>query len=344
MKTHSLIISFVMLLLVMGACSSGPVMRNSTGFAYEIVVVMNKADWDAAAGKAIKAELTSDVPGLPQSEPAFKITYVTPDQFNGLLTYVRNIFVVNINPSQYTKVSLKSEKNKYAKNQMVLVMSSPSADAITAYVAEHPRDIVDFFNKCETDRTISQLQKDYSSIVMDHVKRDFGIELKVPANMTYYRDTTGFFWASNNAKTGRTDLIVYSFPYTDQNTFTEAYLVAKRDSVLKVNLPGSFPNSYMTTETRAGLTYTPTTVDGQYCGVLRGLWRMEGDMMGGPFVSHARLDEKNNKVVVVEGFVFAPETDKRNFIRRIESSLHTLRFPGVVEKELEELPSVPQEN
>ena len=57
MKTHSLLISFLMLLVIMGACSSGPVMRNATGFAYEIVVTMDKADWDAPAGKAIKAEL-----------------------------------------------------------------------------------------------------------------------------------------------------------------------------------------------------------------------------------------------------------------------------------------------
>ena len=69
MKTHSLLISFLMLLVIMGACSSGPVMRNATGFAYEIVVTMDKADWDAPAGKAIKAELTSDIPGLPQAEP-----------------------------------------------------------------------------------------------------------------------------------------------------------------------------------------------------------------------------------------------------------------------------------
>ena len=46
MKTHSLLISFLMLLVIMGACSSGPVMRNATGFAYEIVVTMDKADWD----------------------------------------------------------------------------------------------------------------------------------------------------------------------------------------------------------------------------------------------------------------------------------------------------------
>lgn len=344
MKTHSLVISFLMLLTIMGACSSGPVLRNATGFAYEIVVVMDRADWNAPAGEAIKSELTSDVPGLPQSESAFKITYAAPDQFNGLLTYVRNILIVKIDPSLYTKVSLKYESNRYARNQDIMTLTSPSADEILAYVKSDPRTIVDYFSKCEFKRTVSQLEKDHSVVVMEHVKKGFDIELRVPANMTYYRDTTDFFWTSNNAKTGRTDLVVYSFPYTDANTFTADYLVAKRDSVLKINLPGAFPDSYMATETRAGLSYTPTSVNGKYAGVLRGLWKMEGDKMGGPFVSHARLDEKNNRVVVVEGFVFAPETDKRNFIRRIEAALHTLRLPGEFDQPTTEPLNVPEEN
>ena len=87
----------------------------------------------------------------------------------------------------------------------------------------------------------------------------------------------------------------------------------------------------------------PTTVNDKYCGVLRGLWHMKGDMMGGPFVSHARLDEKNNRVVVVEGFVFAPETDKRNFIRRVESALYTLRLPGEFKETQVEKLDVPEE-
>ncbi len=61
---------------------------------------------------------------------------------------------------------------------------------------------------------------------------------------------------------------------------------------------------------------------------MRGLWKMQGDMMGGPFVSHIRLDEANNRVVVAEAFVYAPETSKRNYIRRMEASLFTLRLPG----------------
>ena len=167
---------------------------------------------------------------------------------------------------------------------------------------------------------------------------------QVPKAVGYQRvaevtgDTTflaaaDFFWTTNNANTGRMDIVVYTFPYTSKETFTPEYLVAKRDSVMKANLPGSFPNSYMATEARAGVGYSAITVNGKYCGVMRGLWRMEGDMMGGPFVSVARLDEQNNRVVVAEGFVYAPETDKRNFIRRIEAALYTLRLPDEVEED-----------
>lgn len=332
MKTYSLLISLLMLLGVMGACSSGPVVRNATGFAYEIVVTMDKAGWDAPAGKAIKAELVSDIPGLPQAEPAFKVTYATPEHFNGLLTYVRNILIVKIDNSQYTKVSLNYENNRWAKGQVVMMLTAPDGNAILEYLEAHPRSLVEFFTKCERNRTIGQLEKEHSPVVFEHVKNRFDVQLYAPGNMTYYRDTTGFFWASNNANTGRSDIVVYDFPYKDADTFTGDYLIAKRDSVMKANMPGAFPGSYMATDP-VWVTYTPTTVNGKYCGVLRGLWQMKGDMMGGPFVSHARLDEKNNRVVVVEGFVFAPETDKRNFIRRVESALYTLRLPSEFEEE-----------
>ena len=342
MKKISLQISLLMFLVLLGACSSGPVGNRATGLAYEVVVVMKKADWDGPSGKAIKQELTSDVPGLPQSEPALKITYVDPSQFDGLLTYVRNILIVNIDPSIYTKASVSYENDRWAKGQVVVTLNAPSPEAIIEYSQAHPKALVDFFVKVEMNRAIGQLEKDYSTVVMDNLKNNHDLMLNAPSNMTYYRDTTDFFWASNNANTGRTDLIVYTFPYTDPNTFTAEYLVAKRDSVLKENLPGAFPESYMTTESRFGVDYTPITVNGQYCGVLRGLWKMVGDMMGGPFVSHVRLDEKNNRVVVAEGFVFAPETDKRNFIRRIEAALYTLRLPCEFDKSVEGKLDIPE--
>jgi len=148
----------------------------------------------------------------------------------------------------------------------------------------------------------------------------------VPEDMSAYKEETDFFWGSNNANRGRTDILVYSFPYTAQEAFTEDYLVAMRDSVVRRNVPGSFPNSYMKTEKRFELSYEPITYRGEYRGVLRGLWRMEGDKMGGPFVSHALLDKKKGRVIVAESFVYAPESKKANLIRRMEAALFTLRF------------------
>ena len=49
--------------------------------------------------------------------------------------------------------------------------------------------------------------------------------------------------------------------------------------------------------------------------------------MGGPFVSIARVDEKNQRVVVVEGFVYFPNQPKRNVLKKLEAALYTLRLP-----------------
>jgi hypothetical protein len=49
--------------------------------------------------------------------------------------------------------------------------------------------------------------------------------------------------------------------------------------------------------------------------------------MGGPFVSHSRVDEVNGRIVVAEAFVYAPESLKRDLIRRMEAALYTLQLP-----------------
>ena len=59
---------------------------------------------------------------------------------------------------------------------------------------------------------------------------------------------------------------------------------------------------------------------------LRGLWNVKGDFMGGPFVSYAILDTNHNKILYLEGFVYAPKYNKRNYIKRLEAILLSLKF------------------
>ena len=50
---------------------------------------------------------------------------LTPDQFNGLLTLCAQCLIVRIDKSQYTKVSLNYENNRWAKGQVVMTLTAP---------------------------------------------------------------------------------------------------------------------------------------------------------------------------------------------------------------------------
>lgn len=326
MRTISLMSGLLLFLLLLGACTGKSVGTNATGAPNEVIVVMSDKYWKGEAGEALNDVLTMPVPGLPQREPSLSVSHTDPAHFDGILKIVRNIVIVNIDSTQFTKASMSYVKDEWARNQLVLKMNAPTETAFILFVTQRAGEIVDMFVKEERRRTQAYLKKSYSKTAQDKIKEMFGVEIAVPEKMNLYKDTTDFFWTTNDAATGRRDIVVYSFPYTDKNTFTKDYMIAKRDSVMKANLPGAFPNSYMTTEKRFITDYKGIDVDGKYVGELRGLWKMEGDKMGGPFVSHAILDEKNQRVIVAEGFVYAPETNKRNYIRQLEAALYTMKL------------------
>ncbi|MCK5028344.1 MAG: DUF4837 family protein, partial [Bacteroidales bacterium] len=45
------------------------------------------------------------------------------------------------------------------------------------------------------------------------------------------------------------------------------------------------------------------------------------------FVSFSFIDEKNNKVINIDGFVFAPQFDKRDYLRQVEAILNSVQIP-----------------
>ena len=61
---------------------------------------------------------------------------------------------------------------------------------------------------------------------------------------------------------------------------------------------------------------------------IRGLWRMENDFMGGPFISLTCLDEKNNTLITAEGYVFAPQFDKLLYLHEVEAMVKSIKEVG----------------
>ena len=309
-------------------------MPNASGLPYEMLVVMDDEQWDRPLGRAVFNVLDTDVPGLPQSERSFRISRVDPSGFNSnMFRIMRNVIKVDIQKI-YTQPKFKFARNVYAYPQMVMTLQAPDEASLAQYVEENAQSIIDFFTKSEMNREIENLREKHNPEVSRLAKEIFDVDVWVPWEVNKFKKGKDFLWASTNVGKKDMSIVLYSYPYTDKNTFTLEYFLNKRDSVMKVNIPGGPEGSYMTTQ-RDYVYVQDATVHGRYAQVARGLWRVQGDRMGGPFVSHSRVDELNGRVIVAEAFVYAPESLKRDLMRRMEAALYTLQLPE--EKEVNKL-------
>ena len=112
---------------------------------------------------------------------------------------------------------------------------------------------------------------------------------------------------------------IYLTPYVADSVFTPEYLLSRRDEVLKKYVPGSKPDSYMTTQYRYQPVYAEIKHKGEYALEMKGLWKMEGEFMGGPFVSMTKLHPETGMLITIEGYAYAPYFNKREYIREAEA-------------------------
>ena len=313
-------------LLLFSGCKKEHFFPQASGRPYEVLVVLDNKTWNDPAGRALFDILDTDVPYLPQSERSFRIMQIEPKDMDQAFSIFRNIIQVNIDRTQYSRTGMRFMRNKFALDQIVLTINSPSEEDLRQFCIDHKQEVIDFLTRSEMNRLIKELEKKYSKVTYDLAWQIFSCRFHAPKELTSFKKGEQFFWTSNNTTSGLENIVMYSYPYEGPETFNKAYMLAKRDSVMKANLPGERPGMYMKTDTLCSAV-KPIVVHNRYAMEARGLWYMENDCMGGPFVSHFRVDTETNRVIVVEGFVYAPEKMKRGLIRRLEGSLYTLQLP-----------------
>ena len=304
--------------------------RSSMGTPFEVLLVCDDNIWNSSAGMALKQALDTPVPGLPQQEASFKVTRRNSNSFGSTEQAYRNIIMVDIN-SDHSKSEFRYERNIYAEPQVVMGIYAPDNKSFGEFVNKNSQVIVDFFTEKEREYQIAELENRHNKDIMALVKQKFGCEIMIPSNINGRKVGQNFMWISdynNPSKIEMMSFAVYSYPYTSPDNFSKEYFIQKRDSVMKENIPGAEPGQYIQTDA-ATVTIEPTAYNGKYMSVARGSWYMKNDDMfgGGPFVSHSIVDEKNGRMIVVEAFVYAPNKEKRGYMRKLEASLYTLKLP-----------------
>lgn len=337
MKRFVNILMMTLAVIVLASCSANPdvpkrrhhkrplLVPAASGNPYEVLVVTEDSMWNGYAGKALRVVLNKDVPMLPQREPMFHVSHIVPSNFNRITNIFRNIIILQT--SEFTtKPKISIERDVHSSPQLIMTIQGPSSNELSSYITEQTRTITQNLTAEEINRNAMLLEDDYNIAFYKKCKEMFGCELFIPQDLLKMKAGKDFLWASNDGLSTIQNIVVYSYPYVSEKVFTHDNYIKLRDRFMKENIPGEQPNQYMTTNHDYVLT-TAKSIMGRYVMEARGFWEMKNDMMGGPFVSHSSVDTVNNRIIVVEGFVYAPEKMKRTMIRRLEAALYTLRLP-----------------
>ena len=114
--------------------------------------------------------------------------------------------------------------------------------------------------------------------------------------------------------------MVYAVPLTEEfDLDVTNNVINSRNTFGKKYIPGSEEGMYMITEAAFTPLSKETTVDNKQAFETRGKWEVKDNFMAGPFVNYNIIDKKNNRIVIVEGFTYAPSVNKRDFIFELEA-------------------------
>ncbi len=288
---------------------------------YELLVVANK-DWlKSGAGQSLVKTVEAPIEGLPQGEPNFRVTYINPYAFDGVFKTYANIVLATVE-RKYAEPKMVVQRNVYARPQVMVHLYAPDAQTFEAYMDAHGQKVLDVLNKNVFLRERAFLQKHYSGSLMRAARQQFGVSLNAPKDVDDLKRGKDFLWASASKQEFRQNICLYTLPLQD---LTLERLVDVRDSVMKVNIPGRRADQWMETDRRT-VTGGQMAVEGRTVFAMRGLWDMKHDAMGGPFVCYVYPDEAHGRLLVVEGFVFAPKELKRPIIRQLEAALQTVTW------------------
>ena len=311
---------------------------DSHGETGSLLIVLEKEFWDGALDKAIQDKFEESIMTLPRPEKMFSVQISNRKSFTQGLKTKHSIIIFDVEDNA-TNRNARLEgpiKDLWAKNQLVYKIRASSQSSALKIFNQYGDRLVKEYNEYSRDRLMTEYKAKKSSAVSNSLLLGQNMDLNVPSGVSVEENLIGFAWLKRfrtkweegSEHEIQQGILIYSYPYENDSTFTYEFQINKRDSILKKSVPGPKEGTYMATEKTPGVE--PVSAEKMYNGTyvfeMRGLWKVEGDLMGGPFISISVYDEPRKRIVTLDSYVYAPHFDKRELIREMEAMIYSFKF------------------
>lgn len=323
--------SVLFLIFFFASCGSpqkGEISRSSGKTAEMLVATSGENRWQGPVGEAIRTFFNQDYEVLPQVEPLMELAHLPISKLTDTKMFKahHNIFIVEIDETAQDN-TIEARKDFWSKPQRIVNIKSPSEEAFLAFFDEKKEAILSILMDSEYERLEKTFYAFRDREIMNTIRDHFGFSLVVPSGFYVATKKAEFMWIRKETQHNSQGLIIYTYDYVDTLAFDQARIISFRNTITEEFVPGPSEGSYMVVaEEYSPLQSKPIDFAGMFAVETRGLWRLENDFMGGPFINYTFVNETTKKVVTIDGYVYAPNKPKRDLQIQLESIAHSINF------------------
>ncbi|NND71263.1 MAG: DUF4837 family protein [Rhodothermales bacterium] len=362
MKKSYIGVFLILPALFLAGCDDLKYTPTAVGKEGNVVIVADTLLWASPVGAALREEIGYPISTLPAPEPSFGIeTFpligqaslnrikaqknvviaAALDDSSQVTRLIRSLFAEDALQAVYTSGGATILRNDlWRLSQKVAIVTAPTNEQLIDEIKNAGPEIRSQFNEISRTRTNRDMfKKGRQFEVEERLLNDHGFAVNVQHDFQVAIDTTDFIWLRRilSSESWRS-VFVHYVENGNPAEMTPEWIYNTRDSLTQKYVTGNL-NGFVEIDRRRPLETENISFNDSFGFETRGLWQMmtyeDGEKrqfgMGGPFVTYTFYDQDSGRIYLVDGMVFAPGYQKREFLRQVEVISYTFRTLDEVE-------------
>lgn len=342
---------------VMGGCELDEYKPQAVGREGEVVVVIDSARWNGPIGDALQSTVGDYIGTLPAPERRFdlratglrvdqdlsnvrnqkNVIFVAPlSDTTNEATYLRNVFDESAQEAIMDGDGVMVGRNDlWRKNQHVFYITGQDVEAVVDVIDRRGDEMSRTFDEATRQRlTVDMFDTGRQTDIEGYLMSEHDFAVNVQHDYVIAIDTTDFVWLRRILSDTWRSLFVWYQDDANPAVMTPEWIYATRDSLTQEYIQGNL-GGWVEIHRHMQRPLLSENIEflGNYGFETRGLWRMvgeeEGEFVefggGGPFINYTFYDRPSGRIYMIDGMVFAPGYEKREFLRQMEAIAHTFR-------------------
>jgi hypothetical protein len=318
---------------------------HAMGVINEIVVIADKEVFEGPVGDTIRYYYSSSFPILPTPEPLFDLRHFTVEDLTiePLRRELRTYMIVadlddmdspatqmlrkDLGEDRFMKAKAGGEVNsslgrdKWARGQLLFYLFARGESGLANAVKDNFNTIAQRVNAHDENSISANIYtaRRVNLGLKEEMTKRYGLEIEIPGDYDIVLDDKeeDFLWLRKNAREAVLNFVFTTETYSDTSQLSVAHMIKNRDQYGKQYVSSEVEGSYMRTNVEDLPIFDyDIEVDGQFAREIRGVWELENDFKGGPFVSYAI--PVNGKVIYIDAFILGPGAKKRNLMQQLD--------------------------